>query len=324
MEQRTLRDLTVSALGLGCMGMSEFYGETDETESIRTIHRALELGITHLDTADMYGSGHNEELVGRAIAGRRDEVVLATKFANRREDGRRWIDNSPEWIHQACDDSLRRLGVAHIDLYYMHRRDPGVPIAESVGAMAELVQEGKVRHLGLSEVSAETLREACAVYPIAALQSEWSLFTRGIEREIVPVARDLGVGIVPYAPIGRGLLAGALTSPEDLADDDFRRHHPRFSGENLDRNLALVARVRDMAAEIGCTPVQLALAWVLAQGEDVAPIPGTKHVKYLEENVAALDVRLTADQLRALDELFPPGVVAGERYAEGGMASVER
>jgi aryl-alcohol dehydrogenase-like predicted oxidoreductase len=323
MEQRTLRDLTVSALGLGCMGMSEFYGETDEDESIRTIHRALELGITHLDTADMYGSGHNEELVGRAIAGRRDDVVLATKFANRREDGRRWIDNSPEWIHQACDDSLRRLGVEHIDLYYMHRRDPAVPIAESVGAMAELVQEGKVRHLGLSEVSADTLREACDVYPIAALQSEWSLFTRGIEREIVPVARELGVGIVPYAPIGRGLLAGALTSPGDLADDDFRRHHPRFSGENLDRNLELVARVREMAAEIGCTPVQLALAWVLAQGDDVAPIPGTKHVKYLEENVGALDVQLTEDQLRALDELFPPGVVAGERYAEAGMKSVE-
>jgi aryl-alcohol dehydrogenase-like predicted oxidoreductase len=324
MEQRTLRDLTVSALGLGCMGMSEFYGETDETESIRTIHRALELGITHLDTADMYGSGHNEELVGRAIAGRRDEVVLATKFANRREDGRRWIDNSPEWIHQACENSLRRLGVEHIDLYYMHRRNPDVPIAESVGAMAELVQEGKVRHLGLSEVSADTLREACAVYPIAALQSEWSLFTRGIEREIVPAARELGVGIVPYAPIGRGLLAGALTSPEDLADDDFRRDHPRFSGANLDRNLELVARVRGMAAEIGCTPVQLALAWVLAQGEDVAPIPGTKHVKYLEENAAAADVRLSEDQLRALDELFPPGVVAGERYSEGGMATVER
>ena len=238
MEQRTLRDLTVSALGLGCMGMSEFYGETDENESIRTIHRALELGVTHLDTADMYGSGANEELVGRAIAGRRDEVVLATKFANRREDGRRWIDNSPEWIHQACDDSLRRLGVEHIDLYYMHRRDPEVPIAESVGAMAELVQEGKVRHLGLSEVSADTLREACDVHPIAALQSEWSLFTRGIEREIVPAARALGVGIVPYAPIGRGLLAGALTSPDDLSDDDFRRQHPRFSGENLDHNLA--------------------------------------------------------------------------------------
>jgi aryl-alcohol dehydrogenase-like predicted oxidoreductase len=323
MEQRTLRDLTVSALGLGCMGMSEFYGETDENESIRTIHRALELGITHLDTADMYGSGHNEELVGRAIAGRRDEVVVATKFANRREDGRRWVDNSPEWIHQACDDSLRRLGVEHIDLYYMHRRDPAVPIAESVGAMAELVEEGKVRHLGLSEVSADTLREACDVYPIAALQSEWSLFTRGIEREIVPAARELGVGIVPYAPIGRGLLAGALTSPGDLADDDFRRHHPRFSPENLDRNLELVARVRDMAAEVGCTPVQLALAWVLAQGKDVAPIPGTKHVKYLEENVGALDVQLTDDQLRALDELFPPGVVAGERYAEAGMKSVE-
>jgi aryl-alcohol dehydrogenase-like predicted oxidoreductase len=324
MEQRTLRDLTVSALGLGCMGMSEFYGETDEDESIRTIHRALELGITHLDTADMYGSGHNEELVGRAIAGRRDEVVLATKFGNRREDGRRWIDNSPEWIHQACDDSLRRLGVEHIDLYYMHRRDPEVPIAESVGAMAELVQEGKVRHLGLSEVSADTLREACDVYPIAALQSEWSLFTRGIEREIVPAARELGVGIVPYAPIGRGLLAGALTSPGDLADDDFRRHHPRFSGENLDRNLELVARVRDMAAEVGCTPVQLALAWVLAQGKDVAPIPGTKHVKYLEENVGALDVRLSDEQIRELDELFPPGVVAGERYAETGMKAVER
>ncbi len=324
MEQRTLRDLSVSALGLGCMGMSEFYGETDETESIRTIHRALELGITHLDTADMYGSGANEELVGRAIAGRRDEVVLATKFANRREDGRRWIDNSPEWIHQACDDSLRRLGVDQIDLYYMHRRDPEVPIAESVGAMAELVQEGKVRHLGLSEVSADTLREACDVHPIAALQSEWSLFTRGIEREIVPAARELGVGIVPYAPIGRGLLAGALTSPEDLSDDDFRRHHPRFTPENLDRNLELVARVRDMAAEVGCTPVQLALAWVVAQGDDVAPIPGTKHVKYLEENVGAVDVRLTDDQLRALNELFPPGVVAGERYAEGGMAAVER
>jgi aryl-alcohol dehydrogenase-like predicted oxidoreductase len=324
METRTLRDLTVSALGLGCMGMSEFYGETDENESIRTIHRALELGVTHLDTADMYGRGANEELVGRAIAGRRDEVVLATKFANRREDGRRWIDNSPEWIHQACDDSLRRLGAEHIDLYYMHRRDPEVPIAESVGAMAELVQEGKVRHLGLSEVSADTLRDACAVHPIAALQSEWSLFTRGIEREIVPAARSLGVGIVPYAPIGRGLLAGALTSPDDLADDDFRRHHPRFSGENLDRNLELVARVRGMAREIGCTPVQLALAWVVAQGDDVAPIPGTKHVEYLDENVGALDVLLSDDQLRALDELFPPGVVAGDRYAERGMKSVER
>jgi aryl-alcohol dehydrogenase-like predicted oxidoreductase len=324
MEERRLRDLTVSALGLGCMGMSEFYGDADEAESIRTIHRALELGVTHLDTADMYGRGHNEELVGRAIADRRDQVVLATKFGNRREGDRRWIDNSPEWIRQACEDSLRRLGTDRIDLYYMHRRDPGMPIAESVGAMAELVEAGKVRHLGLSEVSAATLREACDVHPITALQSEWSLFTRGLEREIVPAARDLGVGIVPYSPIGRGLLAGALTSPDELAEDDFRRISPRFSRENFDRNLALVARVREMASDLGCTPVQLALAWVLAQVEDVAPIPGTKHVKYLEENVGAVEVRLSEDDLRALNDLFPPGVTAGERYAEGGMRAVEK
>jgi aryl-alcohol dehydrogenase-like predicted oxidoreductase len=324
MKQRTLRDLSVSAIGLGCMGMSEFYGDTDEAESIRTIHRALELGITHLDTADLYGSGRNEELVGRAIAGGRQDVVLATKFANRREGGRRWIDNSPEWIRQACEDSLRRLGTDHIDLYYMHRRNPDVPIAESVGAMAELVEAGKVLHLGVSEVSAATLREACDVHPIAALQSEWSLFTREIEREIVPAARELGVGIVPYAPIGRGLLTGALTSTDELREDDFRRTVPRFSGDNLDHNLRLVARVREMAGEIGCTPVQLALAWMLAQGDDVAPIPGTKHVRYLEENAGALDVRLADDQLRTLDEWFPPGVTAGDRYAESGMASVER
>jgi aryl-alcohol dehydrogenase-like predicted oxidoreductase len=323
MDHRRLRDLEVSALGLGCMGMPEFYGDADEDESIHTIHRALELGVTHLDTADMYGAGHNEQLVGRAIADRRDEVVLATKFGNRREGDRRWIDNSPEWVREACDGSLRRLGTDHIDLYYMHRRDPQVPIAESVGAMAELVAAGKVRHLGLSEVSAGTLREACDVHPIAALQSEWSLFTRGLEEEIAPTARELGVGIVPYSPIGRGMLAGALTSPDDLDEDDFRRRAPRFAGENFDRNLALVARVREMASDLRCTPVQLALAWLLAQGHDVAPIPGTKRVKYVEENLGALEVELSEEDLRALDELFPPGVTAGERYAESGMRSVE-
>jgi len=324
MEQRNLGSLTVSALGLGCMGMSEFYGPTDEAESITTIHRALELGVSFLDSADMYGSGHNERLVGQAIADRRDEVVLATKFGNRREGEKRWIDNRPEWIREACDASLKRLGVDHIDLYYMHRRDADVPIEESVGAMAELVAAGKVRHLGLSEVSAETLRAAVAVHPIAALQSEWSLFTRGLEAEIVPTARELGVGIVPYSPLGRGLLAGALTSAEDLGADDFRRNHPRFTRENIEHNLDLVARVREIAHEVGCTPVQLALAWLLHQGDDVVPIPGTKRVRYLEENVPAADVALSDEQLRRLDELLPPGSVAGERYQEGGMATVER
>jgi aryl-alcohol dehydrogenase-like predicted oxidoreductase len=328
LQQRNLAGLTVSELGLGCMGMSEFYGPTDEDESIRVIRRARELGVDFLDTADMYGSGHNEELVGRAVAGRRDDYVIATKFGNRRDDDsdRRWVDNSPEWIRQACEDSLRRLGTDVIDLYYMHRRSPDVPVEESVGAMAELVSEGKVRHLGLSEVSAETLRAAATVHPIAALQSEWSLFTRGIEAEIVPAARELGVGIVPYSPIGRGLLAGALTSAESLSEDDFRRRQPRFSDENLARNLERVGRLRDLAAELGCTPVQLALAWLLCQGDDVVPIPGTKRVKYLEENVGAADVaRRFGDRIvRELDELFPPGAVAGERYNEAGMETVER
>jgi aryl-alcohol dehydrogenase-like predicted oxidoreductase len=319
MKQRQLRDLTVSALGLGCMGMSEFYGPSDEDESVATIQRALDLGVTFLDTADMYGSGHNEELVGRAIAGRRDEVQLATKFANRREDGRRWVDNSPEWIREACESSLRRLGVDRIDLYYMHRRNPDVPIEESVGAMAELVAQGKVAHLGLSEVNPDTLRAANAVHPITALQSEWSLFTRELEHEIVPTARELGVGIVPYSPLGRGELTGAL---EIAAEDDFRANAPRFQGENRERNLERVRRATEIAAEVGCSPAQLALAWLLHQGEDVVPIPGTRRVERLEENAAAAEIELTDDQLRALDEAFPPGATAGERYAD--MASVER
>jgi len=324
MDTRKLGELTVSALGLGCMGMSEFYGEANEDESIATIHRALELGVTFLDTADMYGSGHNEELVGRALEGRRDEVVLATKFANRREGERRWVDNRPEWIREAIEHSLRRLNTDHVDLYSMHRRDPEVPIEESVGAMAELVEQGKVRELGLSEVSPETLRAAQAVHPIAALQSEWSLFTRAIEREIVPTARELGVGIVPYSPIGRGLLTGALTSADDLAEDDFRRNHPRFERENMEANLKLVERVRELAEEIGSSPVQLALAWLLHQGDDVVPIPGTKRVRYLEENVAAADIELTPDQLQRIDEAVPEGASRGDRYAPPGMATVEK
>jgi aryl-alcohol dehydrogenase-like predicted oxidoreductase len=318
MKQRQLRDLTVSAVGLGCMGMSEFYGPSDEDESIATIQRALDLGVTFLDTSDLYGSGHNEELVGRAIADRRDEVQLATKFAIRRENGRRRVDNSPEWIREACEGSLRRLGVERIDLYYMHRRNPDVPIEESVGAMAELVEAGKVAHLGLSEVSAATLRAANAVHPITALQSEWSLFTRELEREIVPTASELGVGIVPYSPLGRGELTGSV----DLsADDDFRRSSPRFQQGNRERNLERVDRAREIAEQVGCSPAQLALAWLLQRGEHVAPIPGTRHVGRLEENAAAADVELTEDQLGALDAAFPPGATAGDRYAD--MAPVE-
>lgn len=321
MKQHILRDLTVPAIGLGCMGMSEFYGPTDEEESTRTIHRALDLGVTFLDTSDMYGSGHNEELVGRAIAGRRDEVQLATKFAIRRDGERRWIDNSPEWIREACDASLRRLGSDHIDLYYMHRRNPDVPIEESVGAMAGLIDQGKVRHLGLSEVSPESLRAACATHPIAALQSEWSLFTRGLEERIVPTARELAVGIVPYSPLGRGELTGAL---DISADDDFRRHLPRFQDENRERNLRAVERLRELAEELGASPAQLALAWLLHQGDDVAPIPGTKRVRYLEENAAAAEIELSGDRLAALSEAFPPELTAGERYLPDGMASVEQ
>ncbi len=322
LEQRNLGGLTVSELGLGCMGMSFAYGPGDDDESIRTIHRALELGVLFLDTADMYGAGANEELVGRALAGRREDFVIATKFANRTDaDGNRFIDNSPAWIRQAVDDSLRRLNTDYIDLYYMHRRDPDVPIEESVGAMAEQVQAGKVRHLGLSEVSAETLRAAATVHPIAALQSEWSLFTRGLEAEIVPAARELGVGLVPYSPLGRGLLAGALTSTESLAPDDFRRQNPRWTGANLEHNLSLVQQVRDLARQAGCSPVQLALAWLLAQGDDVVPIPGTKRVKYLEENTASADVEIPAEVIAQLDGL---GEAAGDRYQGAMMQAVER
>jgi aryl-alcohol dehydrogenase-like predicted oxidoreductase len=326
MNHRTLgRDgLDVSALGLGCMGMSEFYGPADDEQSIKTIHRALSLGITLLDTADMYGIGKNEQLVGTAIADRRDDVVVATKFGIVREEGQpRRVDSSPEYARRACEASLRRLGVDHIDLYYMHRRNPDVPIEETVGGMAELVDEGKVRHLGLSEVSADTLRAACAVHPIAALQSEWSLWTRGIEAEIVPAARELGVGIVPYSPVGRGFLTGAYGSIDKLSANDFRRYNPRFQGDNLHANMRIVERVREVADDVGCSPVQLALAWLLHQGDDVVPIPGTKRVQYVEENAEAADIGLTSDHLAQLDEAVPVGAAAGERYPADAMGSVE-
>lgn len=321
MKKRLLGSLQVSALGLGCMGMSEFYGPADEKDSIAVIHRALDLGMTFLDTADMYGSGHNEQLVGRAIRDRRDEVVLATKFGVRRDGGARAIDNTPEYIAAACDASLQRLGVDHIDLYYMHRRNPEVPIEESVGAMAELVRQGKVRHLGLSEVSADTLRKAHGVHPIAALQSEYSLFTRDLEKEIRPAARELGIGLVAYSPISRGILTGTLPPAEQLPDDDFRKYVPRNQGENAEHNAALVAEVRAIADAAGVTAAQLSLAWLLAQGEDVVPIPGTKRLTYLAENAAAADITLTQEQLAALDRAVPAGSVHGERYAD--MSSIE-
>jgi aryl-alcohol dehydrogenase-like predicted oxidoreductase len=323
MNKRTLGNggPQVSALGLGCMGMSDFYGPGDEKESIAVIHRALDLGMNFLDTADTYGLGANEELVGRAVKDRRDEVVLATKFGVKRGGGTRSVENSPEYIRAACDASLRRLGVDHIDLYYMHRRNRNVPVEESVGAMAELVEQGKVGHLGLSEVSADTLRRASAVHPIAALQSEYSLFTRGLEAEILPTARELGVALVAYSPISRGFLSGALPPVEQLPEDDVRRWMPRLAGENAERNAELVAEVRKIADAAGITAAQLALAWVLAQGDDVVPIPGTKRLKYLEENAAAADITLTAGQLAALARAVPADAVVGTRYPD--MSEIE-
>ena len=315
--------LAVSALGLGCMGMSEFYGDTDDAESINVIKHAIDAGCIFLDTADMYGPFTNERLVGHAIADRRDEVVVATKFGNQRNpDGSPvGINGKPEYVHAACDASLQRLGVDHIDLYYQHRVDKTVPIEDTVGAMAELVEAGKVTHLGLSEASPATIRRAHAVHPITALQTEYSLWTRDPEDEILPLLRELGIGFVAYSPLGRGFLTGQITSPDDFADDDFRKHNPRFQGENFQRNLDLVQRVKDIAATKGCTASQLAIAWLLAQGDDIVPIPGTKRLRYLDENLGGADITLSDAELRAIDEAAPKGATAGDRYAS--MSSID-
>jgi aryl-alcohol dehydrogenase-like predicted oxidoreductase len=326
MQKRKLRDLEVGAIGLGCMGMSEFYGRGDERESIATIHRALELGVTLLDTADMYGPFTNEELVGRAIADRRDRAVVATKFGMVRgpDPASRTINGRPEYVRSACDASLKRLGIDRIDLYYQHRVDPNVPIEETVGAMAELVRAGKVRYLGLSEAAPETLRRACKVHPITALQTEYSLWTRDPEDGVLQTCRELGIGFVAYSPLGRGFLTGQIKTYDDLAPDDFRRHSPRFQGDNFWKNLKLVDHLTALAAQKGCAPSQLALAWVLSRASDIVPIPGTKRRRWLEENVGAETITLTPSELARIEAIAPHGVAAGARYPAQSLASVNR